>query len=112
MHTCGVCGEAITNPMCCGCLKEEVKAWAMERAPKLVRELDDFDSIFSAMAVDGSWCIRCRSPLQVCAHCFITEIKAWLDDRHPLLGEELVERFNYEIRSPYNELRIMRDGKV
>jgi hypothetical protein len=103
MAACMLCSEAITNPLCKSCLKEEVKAWLEDKNSITALEVEDFDIIFAGLPMCDSWCIRCNNRIRVCAHCYLKEIHDWLKSINPEMAEEFIESFNYEIRTPFNE---------
>ncbi|NQU98393.1 hypothetical protein HQ533_02915 [Candidatus Woesearchaeota archaeon] len=94
MSECIVCNEAITNPVCMGCVEEEIKAWLCEVKPELVEELytktEEIDSGFGETS-----CILCHNWMSVCTYCYTIHIFDWLKIRAPELSKSFRTIFNF-----------------
>ena len=93
--TCLVCGEVISNPLCPGCLAEEMEDLLGREHPEaqlIVREARD--AIMEA-GNELTTCILCGQQINICPYCFMEEMRGLLDQAYPRTGEKLTERFGY-----------------
>lgn len=103
-HSCDICCEVVTNPLCPFCLAEEVKAW-LTLYPHLK---EDILSSLNAYLVNvnnditnyGTICIKCHEDkASVCPYCFtefvfkkLVEIQAGT-----IVLREFFEFFNFDL---------------
>ena len=95
-QTCIGCHEAITNPICPGCLENEIVTWLSERRPELVRYIEGASTNLTNDWV--TYCIVCGSQMGVCGHCFTKEVLEAVREQSPDLEEEFLLLFNFELR--------------
>lgn len=99
---CGVCSQAVTNPICPFCLAEEVEAWLTYYPnlnkllkPKIKKYLDKIeDNVF-----DMTECIKCKRNLTgICPYCFTNYVLKELKNlkASELIIGEFIEFFNYD----------------
>ncbi len=94
---CGVCNEAITNPICPKCLEEEITQWLKARAPELVPLVKGVSDISTGFEYASTKCIICGGKVSICAHCFSSEIYSQLKLKNPELAEEFARSFDFEL---------------
>ena len=102
-YMCGVCSQAVTNPICPFCLADQIDIWLTYSHPglkekisqKIKKYLDKVeDNIF-----DMTSCIKCGSSLAgVCPYCFtdfvLSLLKKIVADESVI--KEFLEFFNYD----------------
>lgn len=92
MPECVVCEETITQPLCGGCIEQQMETWLFEKglgSDELNRRTDEI------LVRDGATqCIKCKQGMSVCGHCYVTHIRAWLQEAHPALEEEFIRLFS------------------
>ena len=91
-----MCDEAVTNPICTDCLKEQMKTWLGETEPGLIAEVEEITKWFNYLE-PISRCALCGREMKVCRHCFTKEIFTVIQHQHPELEETFLQQFNYEL---------------
>jgi hypothetical protein len=98
---CGICGEAVTIPICPSCLMTEIEAWMTlypnlrkELVPKLRRYVGN-----TKEAINGISCIKCKNKkASICPYCFteyvLFELKKIGSSK--LILKEFLDFFNFD----------------
>ena len=97
---CILCEEAVTNPICVGCLEKGMEQWAMGEKPVLVPMLRERLEIIRSFTHEGTRCVLCKENINICSHCFCKDVYDWLKAEHPESVNSFLLSFNYEIKSP------------
>jgi len=101
---CGVCSEAVTNPLCPFCLAEEIKAW-LTLYPNLNKELlpkinKYLEKVSTQIINYGTECIKCKNKrASVCPYCFTYFVFRKLRDINtpPFILKEFFAFFNFDL---------------
>lgn len=105
-HTCLICQEGITNPVCPECLEKQVMYWISEIRPSLVNVLKRVGESVKEFDFRSTDCVLCGRNLNICPHCYCDEIHAWLKENG---FEEIAERFLYHFNF---ELECWHDMRI
>ena len=97
---CVLCDEAITNPICLGCLEKEMVQWADSVNKDLARHMRMTTGVFRSYSHEGTKCVVCGGSINICSHCFCKDVYEWIKKEHPEDAESFLTSFNYEIESP------------
>ncbi len=89
---CIECEQAITNPICTGCLSEEMVILVHETRPDLAEQINGF---YFGGEVN---CIKCHGGMSLCAHCFSKDIYEFIKENDQTLAKEFVNRFDFDLR--------------
>ena len=105
-NRCLLCREAITNPVCYSCIEKGILIWLDETDNALVQELKNISKILSSRLSmqRETKCILCSRKMNICAHCYTRDVFEWLKNVKPELVEEFLDRFNFELKTPYGYL--------
>lgn len=93
--TCLVCGEVISNPLCPGCLAEEMEDLLGREHPEAQLVVREARKEFATTGDELTSCILCGSDINICPYCFMEEMRQLLGESDPRTGEKLTERFGY-----------------
>lgn len=84
-ESCVICSEAITNPICLGCMEEGMEQWFSTRNPSAIKSLRLWTRVFDAYTHEGVKCAICGRNMNVCSHCYTEEmldaLGEFIDDR-------------------------------
>ena len=93
MSECILCNEAITNPVCIDCVRDEIAAWLYDIKPELyedlVRVTDEINFNYGNVN-----CILCKDHMSICTFCYREHILKWLDESSPELVSEFKRLFS------------------
>jgi hypothetical protein len=102
-YMCGVCSEAVTNPICPFCLATEIEAWLtlypslrQELLPKIKKYLGE---ISNHIVNYGTQCIKCKDKkAHVCPYCFTEFIFRELKSMNTgqFILKEFFDFFNFD----------------
>lgn len=93
---CVMCDEAITNPICPGCLQEGVQQWLMEQGETaLADEVSELTRGNFANWGETA-CIKCDNLMSLCAYCYTKEV-FHVVSRHPRLVSSYLTYFNFDL---------------
>jgi len=103
-YMCGVCSEAVTNPICPFCLATEVRAW-LTMYPSLSHELlpkikSYLQTITNNITNYGTQCIKCKDKrAYVCPYCFTDFVFRELQKLNAgkIILNEFFEFFNFDL---------------
>jgi hypothetical protein len=93
--TCLICGEVISNPLCPGCLAEEMEDLLGREHPESQLVVRGAKEDFATTGEELISCILCGKEMNVCPYCFMEEMRDLLTESDPRSGEKLSERFGY-----------------
>jgi hypothetical protein len=91
-NRCVECFDVITNPICSGCLTEQMKQMVGEYNQQLAENIN-----FYPMGGD-TICISCGKGTGLCAHCFSKDIYYYLLENDVSLAAEFMARFDFDLR--------------
>lgn len=100
---CGICNEAITNPICPECLEKEIKTWLKVKNPNMVNKVMGVTSIFSGFEYSSMNCVLCGKSMNICAHCYVKEIYEILSEYDKNLAQDFKFTFNFDLAHEENE---------
>lgn len=94
---CGICNEAITNPICQDCLEKEVIHWLSIKKPELIKHIRGTKGLFLGFETAPVRCVICGKNMKVCAHCFAEEIHEAIAEHDAERAEDFKKVFNFEL---------------
>lgn len=72
---CIACQEAITNPICPGCVEKEINAWLYEKDQALIK------TPFHKVNYRSTRCIICSDQTDLCSYCFAKDTLESIKDK-------------------------------
>lgn len=103
--TCVECSRIIANPICIGCLRQQVEDWLIDTKPILIPKLNektDRMSEHESVPVNHDVsCVKCGSNITVCYDCYIDEISNMMKKRDSKLVGKFNRIFNFNIGLSY-----------
>ncbi|MBT4135983.1 hypothetical protein HOD75_01300 [archaeon] len=102
-YMCGVCSEAVTNPLCPICLTTEIEAWLTlypDLGEKLLPKLKTYIYNLKNNLVESTQCIKCKDKkAEVCPYCFTELVLGELKkiNASPFILREFFEFFNFDL---------------
>lgn len=94
---CVVCKEAITNPICPGCLEKEISYWLLDKRPELMESVLLDITGFGESDNNKTKCIICGEGMDICAHCYCNDIKDILAEHSQELIDDFTLHFDFEL---------------
>lgn len=92
---CLVCGDVISNPICPGCLAEELEDLLGREHPEAQLVVREARSSIETSGAELTTCIICGKDMNVCPVCFMEEMRQLVSTHDPRTGELITERFGY-----------------
>lgn len=93
LHLCIECDEAITEPICPGCLSQRMQEYVEGYDEELASDIQNL-----AIEEGETNCIFCGSAMNLCAHCFSREVHGFLEERDPRIAKGFIGRFDFDLR--------------
>jgi len=90
-----VCGDVISNPICPGCLAEELEDLLGREHPEAQLVIREAHNAFETSGSELTACIICGKDMNVCPVCFMEEMREMVSNTDPLTGQLITERFGY-----------------
>ncbi len=94
---CMLCDKPIRLPLCFSCMGQEIKAWLMEKDPRLVDVIESNNFFLKAYNRNTETCISCKKELNVCVGCYTYEVREILGFYNPVYLEEFTKLFTLAI---------------
>lgn len=88
--------ETITNPICVGCLENQIREWLSYRAPQLMSIFGK--GMYFGGASEGTRCIKCKQTMNVCTYCFAKDVMELLSAHDPDLLDEYLSMFDFGLK--------------
>ncbi len=92
---CLVCGDVISNPICPGCLAEELEDLLGREHPEAQMVVKEARKAIGTSGAELTTCIICGREMNVCPVCFMEEMRDIVSNTDPITGELITERFGY-----------------
>ncbi|NQV08314.1 hypothetical protein HQ529_00510 [Candidatus Woesearchaeota archaeon] len=96
---CVECDEAITNPICPGCLDTELTYWVSERDESLIDSFRNNNVTPLEEYFEETQCVVCGNRMNLCAHCFCKDALEFIKERNPGLVNKFIRHFDFELIS-------------
>ncbi len=93
---CGVCGEAITQPIGVEELTKQMTIWLAEEAPGYIPVIKDLKTCFNSYP-RASTCLFTNKNMRACSHCVAKEAFELLENLTYEQKEAFLRQFTYEI---------------
>ncbi|MBD3253027.1 hypothetical protein GF386_04810 [Candidatus Pacearchaeota archaeon] len=100
---CGICSEAVINPICPFCLRNEVDAWLTlypNMRKELMPKLDKFLDRIKWRAGEATRCIKCGNKrAAICPYCFTEHVLNELKklSANSIIIKEFFQFFNFDL---------------
>ncbi len=92
-NRCMECDEIVTNPICCECLAERMRAVVAEDSPKLAKLIMGINTMGETL------CLFCHKSVGLCAHCFSKDVYELIEEKNPQLAKKFMGQFDFELRA-------------
>jgi len=92
---CLVCGDVISNPICPGCLAEELEDLLGREHPEAQLVVREARKTIGTSGSELTTCVICGRDMNICPVCFMEEMRGMMADTNPRTGELITERFGY-----------------
>jgi hypothetical protein len=93
--TCLECGEVISNPICPGCLADEMEDLLGREHPEAQLVVREARNAFETAGNELTTCILCGNQINICPYCFMEDMRLMLTDAYPKTGDKLTEDYGY-----------------
>jgi len=93
--TCPICGDIIDNPICPGCIQEEIEQWLSDKNPMYPNNIRKSIAHFENKEINGPKCIKCNKQVEICPYCFIKDINSIIKEKYPELLDEFHTFFGF-----------------
>jgi hypothetical protein len=92
---CLVCGDVISNPICPGCLAEEMEDLLGREHPEAQLVVREAKNAVATSGEELTYCIICGEQMSICPYCFMEEMRNQVSTNDPRTGDLLTEKFGY-----------------
>ena len=96
-EVCGICNEAVTNPICPQCLERQMKAWVNAKKPCMTEIVEGTADVVQGFEEGHGNCILCNGRINACAHCVVKVVYHALKSNDEELAEAFRQAFNYDL---------------